>query len=75
MYGVQNKVWCAEKFQIIFNRLKQLRGKRYVISFLFQQKLTYENGNYQTLLRNEISAIYIYNENKELGSKKKAKDF
>lgn len=47
-----------------------VEGKRYLISFLFQQKLTYENGNYRTPLMNKI-AQHIYQENKELVTKKK----
>lgn len=49
-----------------------VEGKRYLISFLFQQKLTYENGNYRTPLMNNI-AQHIYQENKELVTKKKGK--
>ena len=58
-----------EKLDEFYDK-SSVEGKRYLISFLFQQKITYENGTYRTPLMNEI-AHHIYLKNKELEGKKK----
>ena len=58
-----------EQLDVFYDK-SSIERKRYLISMVFQQKLTYENGTYRTLLMNEI-AHHIYLTNKELGDKKK----